>query len=333
MTTIQSPSANTSVLCLVLLCTALWTVQSHAASVECSATMTDMDFGGVEWGPATLSAATTGTLTYQCTNNTPSVQYINACFSLDDITPTGAHSPAWFTLYNAAGNTLLFRLKNAATGAVWGPMTAQQSVSVTRALPGNTQSRGDIAIRGELFSPQKSVQAGQYQSRLNTDSTAITWSESPYGVPDTCLEQTAHQPLDFRVSARVEKTCDISAQDIDFGQVTAMDNRMLEAQGGVTVVCTLDTPYTLALRSVNMKGGQFYLLPVTGQGGEEANVAYSLYQNPARTLLWSDGNNQKTDQGTGGMQVHPVYGRILGGQIGPLRSGRYQDTVIVTVSF
>lgn len=311
----------------------LLTFPSHAASVACRATMTDMDFSVVDFVNSPLSKTNTGTLTYHCVNNTPVVQHINACFYLGDVPPSSASTAAWSTMHNDVGAAMLFRLKNAITGDIWGTRTSQLPVRVTRSLPGNSEVRGNVSIKGELFSNQRALTAGSYRSRFNTDSAIITWSESTNTTPNTCLEQTVLQPLEFMASAIIQKSCSISTQDIDFGQITMMDNHNIEAQGEIAVECTRDTQYRIALRSVNMKNGQFYLYPNTGSGKDNEKIAYSLYQNPARTLLWSDSSNEKIDQGTGGRQVHPVYGQVLGRQATALRSGNYQDTVIVTLSF
>lgn len=228
---------------------------------------------------------------------------------------------------------MLFRLKNTLTGEVWGSEQSQQSVNVRRTLPGNTESSGHISINGELLSNQKTLSAGQYHSQLHSDNSVITWSESPYIVPDTCLENTTLQPLDFIASAVVEKSCSISAQDLDFGKVTLINNHHIDAQSNITVECTNNTQYSITLRSLNMKNGQFYLFPIQHSGASEPRVAYSLYQDPARTLLWADNGNQKNGQGVGGKQRHSVYGRVLEKHPTDIRSGDYQDTVIVTLSF
>lgn len=320
-------------LVIISIAVSLLTDQSHATSVACRATMTDIDFGAIDFVNSALSKTNTGTFTYHCVNNSPVVQHINACFYLGDGAPSSTTTTSLSAMHNDVGSTMLFRLKNAMTGEVWGTRSSQFPVRVTRSLPGNSEVSGNIAINGELFSNQRSLTAGNYRSRFNTDNTIITWSESTNAIPNTCLEQTALQPLEFMASALIPKSCSISTKDIDFGHVTMMDNRNIDAQGEIAVECTRDTQYRIALRSVNMKNGQFYLYSMAAGNTENGKIAYSLYQNPARTLLWSDSSHEKIDQGTGGRQVHPVYGQVPGRQTTALRSGNYQDTVIVTLSF
>lgn len=321
------------ILVMFSLAVSLLTDHSYAATVACRATITDMDFGVVDFINSALSKTNTGTLTYHCVNNSPVVQHINACFYLGDAPPASAATASWSTMHNDVGAAMLFRLKNAMTGEIWGTKSSQLPIRVTRSVPGNSEVSGDISIKGELFSNQRSLTAGNYRSRFNTDSSMVTWSESANTLPGTCLEQTVHLPLEFMASAIIQKSCSISTQDIDFGQTTMMDNHNIEARGEIAVECTRDTQYRIAFRSVNMKNGQFYLYPLEGYGKDNEKIAYSLYQNPARTLLWSDSSNEKTDQGTGGRQVHPVYGQVPGRQATAFRSGNYQDTVIVTLSF
>ncbi|MFZ1872203.1 MAG: spore coat U domain-containing protein [Chania sp.] len=324
---------NRYILVMISMAVSLLTAQSHAAAVACRTTMTDMDFGVVDFVNSALSKTNTGTLTYHCVNNSPAVQHINACFYLGDAPPSPAATAAWSTMHNDVGAAMLFRLKNAVTGEIWGTRSSQLPVRVTRSLPGNSEVSGNISIKGELFSNQRSLTAGSYRSRFNTDSAIITWSESTNTTPNTCLEQTVLQPLEFMASAIIQKSCRISTQDIDFGQTAIMDGSNIEAQGEITVECTNDTQYRIALRSVNMKNGQFYLYPITGRGMDKEKIAYSLYQNPARTLLWADSRHEKAEQGIGGRQAHPVYGQVPRGQATSFRSGNYQDTVVVTLSF
>lgn len=333
MTRVDLSQITQPLLWLITIFVSLSTSQSHATAVACQATMTDMDFGVVDFVNSPLLKTNTGTLVYHCVNHSPVVQYINACFYLGETPLSSTSNASWFTMQNEASTAMLFRLKNAVTGEMWGTKASQLPMRVMRSLPGNSEISGNISIRGELLSNQKNVAAGSYHSQFSTHNSSMTWSESPTILPNTCLEQTAPQPLEFTASALIQKSCSISAQDIDFGQVRPQDDHNIDAQGDITIECTNNTQYRIALRSVNRQNGQFYLYPLRSEGKDNEKIAYSLYQDPARMLLWSDNNNEKTEQGSGGRQVHRVYGRVSTGPAGYLRAGTYQDTVIVTLSF
>jgi spore coat protein U-like protein len=76
-------------------------------------------------------------------------------------------------------------------------------------------------------------------------------------------------------------------------------------------------------------------MTITGGSGD-ASLGYGLYTDPAGTLHWgniTDGMTENVVQGTGtgGDQEIPVYGKIDAGQ--NVRTGLYEDTVLVTLSY
>lgn len=83
----------------------------------------------------------------------------------------------------------------------------------------------------------------------------------------------------------------------------------------------------------------------TGQGltylprampGPGADLAYNLYVDMGRSIVWGDGSGgTQTVAGTvpvGGGANHPAFGRVPGGQ-SAVEPGLYTDSVTVTVEF
>ncbi|WP_127957546.1 spore coat U domain-containing protein [Serratia microhaemolytica] len=310
-------------------CALLLGQHAMAASVSCQASMTDVNFGVVDFLHATAPASNTGTLSYQCTNHSSTTQYVNACFYLDNAPLASA---PWLAMHHQSGAKMLFRLKNGASGEYWGSRAAQLPLRVALTLSAQRTVNSNLSIRGELAAEQKSLPAGSYLLAFNGESSSITWSESPLTMPSNCAEQSGAQAINFVASAGIDKSCRIFAQELDFGDITMFENRNVDAQSNISVECTSDTQYNIALRSISEQSGQFfYLYPLSGP--DNVKIGYMLYQDAARTLLWSDRTNAKSAIGTGSVQLHPVYGRLAAGQATYARPGVYQDTVIVTLSF
>lgn len=132
----------------------------------------------------------------------------------------------------------------------------------------------------------------------------------------------------FQVTATVNATCLISATNLAFG---AYAGTQTDVNSTVTVTCTNTTPY-----AVGLNAGTFAAATVTTRrmSGTDANgLAYSLFQDAARTVNW--GNTVGTDTvagtGNGSAQALTVYGRVPAGQF--VAPGAYADTITATVTF
>lgn len=133
----------------------------------------------------------------------------------------------------------------------------------------------------------------------------------------------------FDVLITIESTCSIdtpAATDVDFGAVesTATD---VEAEGTLSVNCTPDTSYDIALDGGLNGGGDVAARAMSGPGGL---VPYQLYSDAARTVVW--GQTVDTDAvtgiGTGDVQEYTVYGLVPSTNFS---AGDYTDTVTATV--
>lgn len=116
---------------------------------------------------------------------------------------------------------------------------------------------------------------------------------------------------------------------LDFGSAGAL-TAALTAQAAISLVCTEDTPFTIALDA-----GQNAVGGVNGRMMEAggATVAYQIYRDAGRSLVWGDsqGVNTQAGTGTGDVQSFNLYGRVPNQPTPP--AGTYNDTVGITLTF
>ena len=153
-----------------------------------------------------------------------------------------------------------------------------------------------------------------------------------FGAP---AAQAATATTNFTVTLTVLNQCVVAATPMAFGSLALVGGTGGQATNVLTVTCTAGTPFTIGLNQGTaptatiatrlMRGP----VPVT-----TSTVAYSLYQDAARTILWGNTTETQVNGGTatGLPQNFTVYGQILGGQ-GVAPAGAYTDTVTVTVTY
>jgi spore coat protein U-like protein len=134
----------------------------------------------------------------------------------------------------------------------------------------------------------------------------------------------------FQVQITIQAACAITAADaLDFGTHGVLAND-IDASSTVTVNCTATTPYEIGLNAGNGSGASVATRKMTGAGG---TIAYSLYRDPARSLVWGEtvGTDTLAAVGTGTDQTQTVYGRVPP-QATPAPD-LYSDSVTVTVTY
>lgn len=135
----------------------------------------------------------------------------------------------------------------------------------------------------------------------------------------------------FRVTARVQAVCQVTATDLTFGDYTAQNATALLGTTQVNTTCTPNTTYNIGLNEGTgggtINGGR----QMASVGGQKLN--YQLYSDSARSKIW--GNTVPTDTvtgtGTGLAQAHTVYGTVPAKQILP--AGDYTDTITVRIYY
>lgn len=132
----------------------------------------------------------------------------------------------------------------------------------------------------------------------------------------------------FTVSATVLATCEVSANDLSFGDYDPVAATHLDASTTLSVTCTNGTPYQVALE---LGPGATTAARRMLDGSEVLN--YTLYRDAARTQLWgqTNGSNTLAGSGSGSAATIDVYGRVPMQQAAP--SGTYEDTITVKVEW
>lgn len=140
--------------------------------------------------------------------------------------------------------------------------------------------------------------------------------------------QSASTQFDVRIT--IESTCSVdtpAATDVDFGTVTSTATN-IQAEGTVSVQCTIGTPWDLALDGGLNSGGDVGARAMSDGAG--TLVPYQLYQDSPRTLVWGDTVDVNTVEGVGigDVQEVTVYGLVPSANF---PAGSYSDTVTATV--
>lgn len=134
----------------------------------------------------------------------------------------------------------------------------------------------------------------------------------------------------FRVTARVNAVCDVSATDLDFGTYSAQSATALHATTLLRATCTPQTTYNVGLNEGTSPGATVNQRRMVAG----ANVLnYQLYSDATRSTIWGNtiGTNTVTGVGTGLAQDHTVYGSVPAAQVVP--AGNYGDTITVRIYY
>lgn len=141
----------------------------------------------------------------------------------------------------------------------------------------------------------------------------------------------AHAQDSFAVTAEVIDACNLTANDLDFGNYSSISGSPLDATSTIDVTCTNGTAYTVLLDDGTTLGGDFTARLMTDSTN---TLEYNLYTTSGRTTVWGDSTGATAtvgNTGDGTQQSLTVYGRIPASQNVPV--GSYSDSVTATVSF
>ncbi len=104
----------------------------------------------------------------------------------------------------------------------------------------------------------------------------------------------------------------------------------LSAKSTLNVICTNGTPYEVGLSAGTGVGATIAARKMTGPNGQ--TIGYSLFRDPAHSLIWGDiAGFQSPGVGGGGLQSLTIYG-LAPAQKTPA-AGFYADTVNVTLTY
>lgn len=135
----------------------------------------------------------------------------------------------------------------------------------------------------------------------------------------------------FRVSARVNAVCDITASNLDFGVYSAQGSSPLLGTTLLRATCTPATTYQIGLNEGTSAGATVNQRKMAS--GATAALNYQLYSDSARSVIWGNtpGTDTVTGTGTGLAQDHTVFGAIPAAQSVP--AAEYGDTITVRIFY
>jgi spore coat protein U-like protein len=147
--------------------------------------------------------------------------------------------------------------------------------------------------------------------------------------------QSATTTTTFAVTATVQSTCSATAATLPFGAYTPGAGA-LTANSTISVKCTKNTPYTVALNAGSTTGGAFtQRLMASGAN----TLQYNLYTAATFGTVFGDGTggtatNAGTGAGVATANTVTVYGQLLDSATNQAAvPGSYSDTITVTVSY
>ena len=134
----------------------------------------------------------------------------------------------------------------------------------------------------------------------------------------------------FQVTATVVSSCDVEATDLNFGSYDPVSSTPLDASTTIQIRCTNGTGYVVSLNAGIGSGASIASRRMTNGA---STLAYSLYQDAGRTILWGEsaGVDTVAGSGDGSAQTLTVYGRAPAQQAAV--AGAFSDTVTVTVTY
>lgn len=141
------------------------------------------------------------------------------------------------------------------------------------------------------------------------------------------LAQPAPVSTVMAVAVEVQAGCSVAASPL---LLTTQQGRRGQSSADITIACGPDEPFTVSLdHGSHADGGQRRAYdPVA-----DRYVAYDIFRDPGRSRRWADGSDDVVSGMTNalGKASLQAYGATPAHQ--DLRTGRYVDQVVVTVSF
>ena len=134
----------------------------------------------------------------------------------------------------------------------------------------------------------------------------------------------------FRVQARVEAVCEVTASDLNFGTYTSQAGAPLQGTTLLRATCTPGSSYNVGLNEGTSPGATVNQRKMVS-GAQALN--YQLYSDASRSRIWGNtpGTDTVTGVGTGLAQDHTVFGAVPAAQVVP--AGDYADTITVRIYY
>lgn len=316
-------------LAALLLLFWLWPAgTAHAASVQCSVSASQMDFGNVDPHSVTANhdVRTSADISYSCNNPSNVATTFSLCVGVND--GGGGYTPRSmsrtqgggldFQVYQPPGYAVVLGTVNSIGGLPYlvnGQIAANGTVSGTLSVPGRLM-------------PGQSVAAGSY---ARTMQGTLVVNKSPTGTVADCTSGQT-QTFSLKAVATVTNSCYVDAgSTLDFGTHPAADlAQPLSGSTSITVTCS----GFLGQFKIGLDAGQHAVGSVRNMQGASSGdlIGYQLCQDSQCATPW--GNTPGTDtvddwyiffQPT---QTYTVYAKTLTTNPSPA-GDTYTDTVTV----
>ncbi|MDR5785386.1 spore coat U domain-containing protein [Caballeronia sp. LP003] len=144
--------------------------------------------------------------------------------------------------------------------------------------------------------------------------------------------QAATRSTTFAVTLTLQNDCQIAANPLNFGN-SGVIAANVDQTTTLSVTCSNGAAYNVGLDAGSVAGSTITNRLLAGTGTPAPTVAYQLYRDAARTLVWGQtiGTDTVASTGTGAAQTLTVYGRVAP-QATPA-AGTYSSSVTATVTF
>jgi spore coat protein U-like protein len=311
-----------------------WHKPAHA-TISCSNTsMSAMAFGNVD--PQSSQTDSTATLAYTCSNNSLLTTYsATICFSIGE--PAGGPTNPR-QMSDGSNDKLNFQLyQDAARSVIWGSQffgsntPLMVNVTLTGTVGGGSSTSGTRTMYGRVLGGQTTAIPNSYTDVYGNVDTAVTINQTTGNTPPgSCSGTQTGSVFPFTVSATVLKKCTVTASTLNFGSSVGLLASAVPATTTLGVQCSNGTPYNVGLDAGLNGGGNINARKMVLGAN---SVAYQLYQNSGRTIVWGNtiGANTVPGTGTGNSQSLTVYGNVPAQTTPP--AGSYNDTITVTVTY
>lgn len=282
---------------------------------------------------ASAAVSSVGIVTVTCTwpQITPLVNAL-VCINLTAASPRN--------LLNG-NNKLAYDLwTDPAHATQWGSTTAGTTpLSVMLTKPAGITASATLPFYGQVPGNQTTVPtannaATPYSVTYTSQASALAGFYILKALPPTCVSLAVSAGV-FPLTATdtVINNCTIVATGLTFQTgANGLLHQDLTAQGFLTVICTANDAYTIAL-SPGASANQTARTMTAALGSD--TVKYQLYTDEALSLVWGDGTSGTVTSagiGTGMPQTLAVFGKVPAQSPTPAPS-IYSDIVIATVYF
>ena len=133
----------------------------------------------------------------------------------------------------------------------------------------------------------------------------------------------------FRVSVNPISSCTVSATPLIF-LIPVPTNINVDSTSTISVKCPPNTAFTIDIDTGLYSNG---INRRVYNAGYNAYINYDVYKDPPRSAVWGTGGarNVAGNSGVTGIVLRTVYGRVA--SVKTLKSGSYNDTLTVTITF